>query len=162
MGQTSEEIQKSQTLLDHIVTAMRSAKDESEAKARALQVIKAEGGEVARSDAQAQMLAVQLSSGWMRDLLDYDPRPTLAKVKCPILALNGSTDGQAPPNQNLPAIRQATQGNADVTILELPGLNHLFQTVKAGAVCEYADIEETVAPIALDTMSGWIRKRVGR
>ena len=28
----------------------------------------------------------------------YDPRPTLAKVKCPILALNGSKDGQVPPD----------------------------------------------------------------
>jgi pimeloyl-ACP methyl ester carboxylesterase len=162
MGQTTEEIQKSQTLLDHIVLAMRGAKDEGEAKARALQVIKAEGGDLARSDVQAQMLAARVSSGWMRDLLDYDPRPTLARVKCPILAVNGSKDGQVPPGQNLPAIRQATQGNPDVTIQELPGLNHLFQTAKTGAVGEYADIEETVAPIALDAMSSWIRKHVRR
>ena len=94
----------------------------------------------------------------MRNLLDYDPRPTLAKVKCPILALNGSKDGQVPPEQNLPAIRGATRGNPDVTIVELPGLNHLFQTANTGAVGEYADIEETVAPIALDAMSTWIVK----
>lgn len=162
MGQTPEEIRKSQSLFDHIMQAMRGAKDESEAKARALQAVKAEGGELARNDLKAQMLAAQLSSGWMRGLLDYDPRPTLAKVKCPILALNGSKDGQVPPDQNLPAIRQATQNNPDVTIQELPGLNHLFQTAKTGAVGEYADIEETVAPVALDAMSGWIRKHVAR
>ena len=81
-------------------------------------------------------------------------------MKCPILALNGSKDGQVPPGQNLPAIRGATRANRDVTIVELPNLNHLFQTARTGAVGEYADIEETVAPIALDTMSDWIRKHV--
>jgi pimeloyl-ACP methyl ester carboxylesterase len=162
MGQTSEEIQRGQALVDHIVAAMRGAKDQEEARARALQVIKAEPENPPLTDIQAQMMAAQLSTGWMRGLIDYDPRPTLAKVKCPILALNGSKDGQVPPDQNLPAIKQATQGNPDVTIQELPGLNHLFQTAKTGAVGEYADIEETVAPIALDAMSGWIRKHVGR
>ena len=162
MGQSPEQIQKSQVLFDRILAAMRGAKDEADARARALQAVKAEGSDVARNDAQAQALAVQLSSGWMRDLLDYDPAVTLAKVKCPILALNGSKDGQVPPDQNLPAIKAATRANPDVTIEELPNLNHLFQTAKTGNVGEYADIEETVAPIALDAMSDWIRKHTIR
>lgn len=162
MGVKPEMVARSQAIVDHAVLAMRGAKDEADAHARAIQVIKAEGGDLVRSDAQADAIATQLSSGWMRDLLDYDPRPTLAKVKCPILALNGSKDGQVPPEQNLPAIRQATRGNPDVTIVELPSLNHLFQTAKTGAVGEYADIEETISPIALDTMSAWIGKHVAK
>jgi len=162
MGLGPEQIKKSQALVDHAVAAMKGAKDQAEARGRALHVIQAEGAGVTRSDAEAQALAAQLSSGWMRDLLDYDPAPTLAKVKCPILALNGTKDGQVPPEQNLPAIRAATQGNPDVTIQELPGLNHLFQTAKTGAVGEYADIAETVAPSALDAMSGWIVRHVKR
>jgi len=158
MGQNPEQIRQAQALLDHVDAAMRGSKDEAEANARAVKVIKAEGGDLVRAPGAAESLAAQLSSGWMRDLMDYDPRPTLAKVKCPILALNGSKDGQVPPDQNLPAIRAATKDNPDVTIIELPGLNHLFQTAKTGAVGEYADIEETVAPIALDAMSDWIRK----
>ena len=132
------------------------------ARARALKVIEAEGGDVIRGPTQAGILAEGLSSGWMRDLVHYDPAPTLAKVKCPILALSGSKDGQVPPQQNLPAIRAATKGNPDTTIVELPGLNHMFQTAKTGALGEYAEIEETVAPIALDTMSAWISKHVAR
>ena len=162
MGAGPEQIQKGQALVDHAVGAMRGSKDEADAKARALQAIKADGAGVVRTDAEAEALATQLSSGWMRDLLDYDPAPTLAKLKCPILALNGSKDGQVPPEQNLPAIRAATRANPNVTIVELPGLNHLFQTAKTGAVGEYADIEETVAPSALDAMSGWIVKQVKR
>ncbi len=162
MGQTPEQIRKGQALLDHVTAAMRDAKDEADARARAVKVIRTEAGDLVRSDAQAEQLAAQLSSGWMRGLMDYDPRPTLAKVKCPILALNGSKDGQVPPEQNLPAIREATRANPDVTLVELPNLNHLFQTARTGAVGEYADIEETVAPIALDTMSSWIRKHVSQ
>ena len=39
---------------------------------------------------------------------------------------------------------------------ELPGLNHLFQTCTTGAPTEYAAIEETIAPAALDTITTWI------
>ncbi len=162
MGQTPEQTRKAELLFDHVDLAMRGSKDEADAEARALRVIKAEGGELVRSDAQAKAIALQLSSGWMRGLVGYDPAPTLARVRCPILALNGSKDGQVPPDQNLPAIRAATKANPDVTIVELPGLNHLFQTAKTGAVGEYADIEETIAPIALETMAAWIRKHVMR
>lgn len=53
---------------------------------------------------------------------------------------------------------QDATGDWNGTVTELPGLNHLFQTAKTGAAGEYADIEETVAPIALDTVSAWIVK----
>lgn len=162
MGVTAEQIEKADLLRTHIETAMRGARDEADAKARALKVIQAEGGRLAPTPAAADALATQMSSNRMRGLMDYDPRPTLAKVRCPILALNGSKDGQVPPEQNLPAIREATRGNPDVTVVELPGLNHLFQTASTGAVGEYADIEETIAPVALDTMSAWIRKHAAR
>ncbi len=161
MGATQEQIRRSEALTDHVNAAIRGAKDDADAEARALKVIKAEAGDVIKTPAQQEAAAKQLTSGWMRALVDYDPAPTLAKVKCPILALNGSKDGQVPPEQNLPAIRKATAANRDVTIVELPNLNHLFQTAKTGAVGEYADIEETVAPVALDTMSDWIRRHTG-
>ena len=61
-------------------------------------------------------------------------------------------------SQNLPSIRDATKANKDVTIVELDGLNHLFQTAGTGAPAEYAKIEETVSPKALDLMTDWIVK----
>jgi hypothetical protein len=39
---------------------------------------------------------------------------------------------------------------------ELPGLNHLFQHTKTGAFSEYAQIEETFAPEALEKIASWI------
>jgi pimeloyl-ACP methyl ester carboxylesterase len=112
-------------------------------------------------NAEAQIRSV--SSPWFRYFLTYDPAPTLAKVKCPLLALNGEKDLQVLPDQNLPVLKAAIEkaANKDVTILRLPGLNHLFQAAKTGAVTEYAQIEETMNPAALDAVSSWLRKHTG-
>ena len=98
---------------------------------------------------------------WFRYFLTYDPRPALMKVKCPVLAINGEKDLQVPPDEDLKVIEQtlAAAKNPDYKVMKLPGLNHLFQTCKTGAVSEYAEIQETISPTALDTMSDWILKR---
>lgn len=103
----------------------------------------------------------EATSPWFRYFISYDPAPTLMKVKCPVLAINGEKDLQVPPKQNLPAIRKALQagGNKDFEVDQLPGLNHLFQTAKTGAPSEYSDIEETISPVALEKMASWILKR---
>ncbi len=117
----------------------------------------------ARADQLAKDQFSQLSSKWFRRFLSLDPRQYLSKVKVPVLALNGSKDLQVPADQNLPEIRTALKaaGNTDVTITELPGLNHLFQHTQTGSPSEYATIEETFAPEALEAMSTWIRQRTG-
>jgi len=67
-----------------------------------------------------------------------------------------------PPSENLPAISRALRagGNRDVSAVELPGLNHLFQTSSTGMPAEYGALEETFAPAALDTITAWIEARV--
>lgn len=103
-----------------------------------------------------------LLSPWFRYFLTYDPAPTLAKVKCPVLAINGEKDVQVSPRENLEGIEKALKagGNSDVTVQELKHLNHLFQTCKSGAVSEYGTIDETFAPSALELISEWIVKRI--
>ena len=100
----------------------------------------------------------ELASPWLRYFIPYDPSKVLEKVTCPVLAINGSKDLQVPPSQNLPAIRAALTkgGNQHFSIVELPGLNHLFQECKSGIPAEYASIDQTIAPIALETMANWI------
>ena len=109
-----------------------------------------------------QLIMGQFSSPWFRYFFQYDPAPNLRLIRVPVLAMNGSLDRQVLPAENLAAIKAALKDDRDVTIVELPGLNHLFQTAKTGAVGEYADIEETVAPVALDQMANWINTRFGR
>jgi hypothetical protein len=112
-------------------------------------------------DAQIDVAIQQLTSPWMRYTLTYDPATALRKVACPVLALNGEKDLQVSAAQNLPAIKKALEegGNKQIEIDELPGLNHLFQTAKTGSPTEYAQIEETISPVALDKVASWILKK---
>ncbi len=107
--------------------------------------------------------AKEVNSPWFRFFLSYDPRPTLEKVKVPVLAIGGSKDLQVPAKQNLAEIAKALHegGDKDVTTVLLPGLNHLFQKAETGAPSEYAQIPETMDPSALSTVTDWIVKRFG-
>jgi len=101
-----------------------------------------------------------INSPWFRYFLTYDPQPTLSKVKCPLLALNGSKDVQVPATSNLEAIKKAVSegGNKNVKTIEFENLNHLFQNSTTGAVNEYSVIEETIDPAVLEVMKNWILK----
>lgn len=111
----------------------------------------------------AEATARSTSTPWFREFAFYDPAPALAKVKCPVLALNGELDLQVLPSQNLPAIEAAFKqsGNRTATVERMPGLNHLFQTARTGHPTEYGQIEETIAPAALDKISSWLRATTG-
>ena len=109
---------------------------------------------------QIGMQITQLTSPWFRYFLTYDPATALRKVTCPVLAINGEKDKQVLPSQNLPPIRKALEqaGNKRFEVDELPGLNHLFQSSKTGSPGEYAQIEETISPVALEKIATWILK----
>ena len=107
--------------------------------------------------AQIDGVVAQINNRWFREFFAYEPAPVLRQVRCPVLVLGGTKDVQVSTAQNLPRIREALSGNPDVEIDEIPGLNHLFQTARTGAISEYSEIEETMAPVALDTVARWIR-----
>jgi len=48
----------------------------------------------------------QITSPWMQCFIKHDPALPLEKVKCPVLALNGTKDLQVPPKENLEAIKK--------------------------------------------------------
>jgi fermentation-respiration switch protein FrsA (DUF1100 family) len=102
--------------------------------------------------------AQSILGSWFKFFLTYNPEPTLEKVKVPVLAINGSNDLQVPPKQNLPVIEEALKkgGNEDYKVLELPKLNHLFQTSETGSPLEYSKIDETISPEALKVIGDWI------
>lgn len=100
----------------------------------------------------------EVLSPWFRTFLALDPRTFLARVKVPVLALNGTRDWQVPPSANLPEMKKALARDHDVTVQEMPGLNHLFQTAKTGSPTEYGEIEETMSPTVLTLVSDWIAR----
>ncbi len=103
-------------------------------------------------------------SPWFRSFVTSDPRPALRSLRCPVLAMNGSKDLQVPAGPDLAAIAAALKagGNPASRTIEMPGLNHLFQTAGTGLLAEYAAIEETMAPAALDTLTTWLERAATR
>jgi hypothetical protein len=101
------------------------------------------------------------TSTWLRFFILYDPGPTLAQVTCPILALFCELDIQVDVNENMPVMEYilSRAGHTDYLVQELPELNHLFQTAQTGVIEEYAQIEETFSPSALDLIGAWISER---
>lgn len=160
MGATPDELDRHEPLMRRVVEAVRNAPDTEAAKQRARAVLATASPEEALPAHAAEPLLAQLTTPWMRFFLRYDALATLRKVRSPILALNGSKDVQVDAQRNLAAMREATAENPDVTVREVPGVNHLFQTAPTGAMGEYADIEETIAPAVLEQIMQWVTQRV--
>jgi fermentation-respiration switch protein FrsA (DUF1100 family) len=112
----------------------------------------------------ASMTVERLSSPWLRYFLTLDPCKELARVKCPVLALNGELDSQVAFRENLEGIAKALKdsGNDRVTTRSFPHLNHLFQTCKTGALSEYARIEETINPEVIGMITDWVVDRTSK
>ena len=113
------------------------------------------------SEGRLNYEAGRVTEAAYRYFLEFDPTSSLKKVKCPVLAMGGTKDCQVPSGENLRGIEKTLKaaGNNDYVVKELPGLNHMFQTAVTGAVSEYGKIEETIAPIALKTITEWILKQ---
>lgn len=120
--------------------------------------LEAEKLSFAFTSAKAEVMVNMYNSPWYRYLLSYNPVETLKKVTVPVLALHGTLDHIISSKRALSLIAKTLNkaGNKQVTIVELPGLNHAFQTCETGAISEYATTEETIAPKALDTITQWI------
>ncbi|HEY5412080.1 MAG TPA: alpha/beta fold hydrolase [Caulobacteraceae bacterium] len=159
-GKSQQELDRTEPLVAAAYRAVANAGSE-EAGIKALRPLLTPDTMAALGDAgqDRDVVARQMNGPWTRYLFRYDPAVNLRKIRVPVLVMIGSLDMQAPPDENLPVLKAALTGSRDVTIKEIPNLNHLFQTAKTGAPGEYADIRETFAPIALDIMTDWLTKR---
>lgn len=165
-GKNDASVNSEQALQKNIFTIVKQEKDNTVAEGKLREILNkyvdslSEDEKKLLGDSKAfikqQIQTVLLP--WMRFYLSYDPCPALRKIKCPVLAVNGSKDLQVVPKENLAAIRDALKkgGNRDFEVKELPGLNHMFQTCQTGLPDEYIKIEETIAPVALKTIGDWI------
>ena len=79
----------------------------------------------------------------------------MVRVRSGVLVLNGSMDVQVPPKPNLDAAKKYFDPNKTL-IVEMPGLNHLFQKCVTCTLCEYAGLEETFNPAALEQIAAWL------
>lgn len=93
---------------------------------------------------------------WYNYFVAYDPAEAIANTTCPALILNGEKDSQVIAESNLAVIQNHLPKNAKNKIKKYPGLNHLFQPCKTGAVDEYGSIEQTISEEVLADIAEWI------
>jgi fermentation-respiration switch protein FrsA (DUF1100 family) len=162
-GMSDEQVAKSLEFDKQSYLLVRQERDRAARENKLGDLIKVSGLGPAMPPAFLQRQIHWISSPWFRYFLDYDPEPALRKTNCPVLALSGEKDLRVPPKENLPLIKRDLEeaGNKDVQVLELPGLNHLFQHCLTGLPTESRAIEETFAPEALQAISDWLLKHAG-
>ena len=167
-GVSDELITKSRALQESIYKVLKKEKDDAVAAEELHEIIENAKLQLSEEEREKILFGAFIEAPiklipWYRYFLTNDPKTALMKVKCPVLAINGEKDLQALPKESLQSIEEAliAGGNKDYTLKELPNLNHLFQTAQTGALSEYSQIEETIAPEALDLIGKWILDRTG-
>jgi fermentation-respiration switch protein FrsA (DUF1100 family) len=165
-GMMPDQVQANTELQKKMFTLLKNEKDDGVLEEKLGEVLvefinSSSPQQVTVDDPTVQMQVRNMVAPWFRYFMTLDPIQFLEKVTCPVLAINGELDLQVPPKQNLASIEEALikGGNKNYTIKELPGLNHLFQTATTGLMNEYAQIEETFSPAAMEIISQWILAR---
>lgn len=165
-GEPEDEIKKGAGLNEQLYGILLSEKDSASVSSQLRDVFERayiemtdkEKTQIGDKDIFMERQFSMMQSPWFKYFLAYDPYETLTKVSCPVLAINGEKDLQVPSKENLAMIEKAFKEaeKENYKLVELPGLNHLFQTAKTGSPMEYSTIEETISPSALNVIKDWI------
>ncbi|MDE7414094.1 MAG: alpha/beta hydrolase [Muribaculaceae bacterium] len=92
-------------------------------------------------------------NAYFDSLVSSDPTDDMKKIKCRVLAINGTKDTQVNADSNLEAIARNVR---NVEIKRMEGLNHLMQHAHTGEVDEYGAIRETISPEVLQIIGNFI------
>lgn len=154
-GMTEEMIQFSANANAQLFDIIEASSSRVEADSLMRQLVKGWG----YNEELTEQTVGQLTSAWMYYFLKYDPTEAIVKTNCPALMLNGSKDLQVIASQNIPAYEKiiADYGKTNLTVREMPDLNHLFQHCETGAPAEYATIEETISEEVLERIVQFVK-----
>jgi hypothetical protein len=175
MGISEKAVTETKYLFRHIVNAIQSAGDSLTALQQASIITenwKSNTSDSILTELQfntpekrkeyVKQMVNELYSPWFSYFMKFNPGLHLKKLRCKVLALNGSKDIQVISSQNLEGIKSALKKSKAKAILvkELPGLNHLFQQCNKCNIDEYGQLEETFSPLALQEISNWMNTNV--
>jgi hypothetical protein len=154
-GMTEEMVKFSGNANAQMFDIIEASNDREEADTLLRQLLKGWG----YNEELTEQTVGQMASPWMYYFLKYDPTEAIVKTTCPALLLNGSKDLQVIASQNLPAYERiiAEHGKTNLTLREMPDLNHLFQHCETGSPTEYVTIEETISPEVLEAIVEFVK-----
>ncbi|MBL7999204.1 MAG: alpha/beta fold hydrolase [Candidatus Kapabacteria bacterium] len=104
----------------------------------------------------------QLKMPWFKFFIDYNPAYDLRSLRIPVLAMFGNKDVQVDVVQNGSVLRQMKEeksGERDITIVNIPNANHLFQEAQSGETSEYGMLKKEFAPKVIDTVTSWLKQK---
>ncbi|MBO2009962.1 alpha/beta hydrolase [Hymenobacter negativus] len=148
MRRDEEALVKHQRAMLEIV---RQTPDNAQAQAILSNMLRQRYPNIAPADVQASVQT--LTTPAYRSYLAFDPQPTLPEVKCPVLLLQGDDDTEVNPTVNLSLLKKGLRGNARVTEIHVPGINHALQLTAAEAA---GMSPAPVSPDAQASINAWI------
>ena len=95
---------------------------------------------------------------WMKYFQEYDPVPTLQRVKQPVLVLQGATDQQVTAEQaEQIGAEMRKGGNRAVTVRVYPDRNHLFLPDTSGNPAGYTRLTSgKIGPEVMGQIADWL------
>ncbi len=98
------------------------------------------------------------TNAWLRYFMDTDPRLTIARVRQPVLILQGDSDHQVTPEQaDTIAATLKRSGNTAVTLRHFPAVNHLFLNDPDGRPAGYPSLADArLSRAALGALADWV------
>ena len=103
------------------------------------------------------------ANAWYRSSMDVDPAVDIARVRAPILILQGESDVQVAA-KDIPRLADAARAtNRDVTVRIFSGDNHLFEPVLGtepqtpqSALHQYLTVPARIDQRVLDALTAWL------
>ncbi|MHC4534195.1 MAG: alpha/beta hydrolase family protein [Planctomycetota bacterium] len=173
-GASEREIEKLVENLKRIISLIRKEASKAEIRPLITTILKNQWGSLSENseketkeeneavDAHVDCALSLYKSPWFRFFIDYDPKPALEHVKCPMLFVFGELDTQVPLEVSRKPIRDVLKqgGNKDYTLKVIPKANHFFISAKTGSPSEYMSLEKKFVPGLLEFVSDWALKRI--
>jgi hypothetical protein len=110
---------------------------------------------LASSDDVMRIQGTRVNARWVRDFAAYDPRPALARITVPVLAITGGEDVQVPPD-DIDAIGQLVRGPFEGHVLA--ELSHMLRPDPAsiGPRGYRRATRQPVSPDVLGLITAWV------
>ena len=154
-GMTEEAVQFSSNVNAQLFDIIQASSNREEADSLMRQLVKGWG----YNEELTEQTVSQMTMPWMYYFLKYDPTEAIVQTQCPALLLNGTKDLQVIASQNLSAYERiiVEHGKTNLTLREMPDLNHLFQHCETGSPNEYFTIDETISPEVLEMIADFVK-----
>jgi pimeloyl-ACP methyl ester carboxylesterase len=155
-------IRKQRLFMEDILDIIAGEPDASKRQAKIRgRVMQAARDDLFPNEAVDMMIA-GLSDPALSLNLAYRPSEMLARVRVPVLALYAQRDILVSPAENVEAAQKALRGNRHSTIMELAGVNHMFQLAKTGSAEEWSTLgPHHSAPEMLNIVPQWLQRHLG-